>query len=85
MGRKATESIMEVTQFVPNEILSLKSSSRPFSWQGSFMLESANDGTRLTLQFEIQATGLAGLISDLIIRLTLQQELKTFKAMVEAG
>jgi hypothetical protein len=87
MGRNATESIsiMEVTHLVQNEILSLKSPSLPLAWQGSFMLESAGDGTRLALRFEIQATGLVGLLSDLIIRLTLQQELKTFKAMVEAG
>lgn len=85
MGRKAAESMIEVTYLVSNKILGLKSPSRPLSWQGSFTLESVDDGTRLTLQFEIQAIGLAGMIRDLIIRLTLRQELKTFKAMVEAG
>lgn len=38
-------------------------------------MESVDIGTRLTVQFEIQANGLAGLISDLIIELTLRQEL----------
>jgi hypothetical protein len=76
---------MEVTHLVPNQMLGLKSPSRPLSWQGAFTLQPVGDGTQLTLQFEIQATGLAGLVSNLIIRLTLQQELRAFKAMVEAG
>ena len=76
---------MEVTHLVPNQVLGLKSPGRPLSWQGAFTLEPVDIGTRLTLQFEIQASGLAGLISDLIIKLTLKQELKTFKALVEGG
>ena len=85
MGRNAAVSIMEVTHLVPNQLLGLKSLSRPISWEGTFTLESVGNRTRLTLQFNIQATGLAGLFSDLIIRLTLPQELKAFKKMVEAG
>ena len=80
-----TESLMEVTHLVPNQMLGLKSPGRPLAWQGAFTLEPVDGGTQFTLQFEIQATGLVGLISDLIIRLTLQQELRTFKAIVEAG
>ena len=85
MGGNAAVSIMEVTHLVPNQLLGLKSPSRPIYWQGTFTLEPVDDDTRLTLQFEIQATGLTGFFSDQIIRLTLPQELKAFKAMVEAG
>jgi uncharacterized membrane protein len=84
-GGSPTESVIEVTHLVPNQMLGLKSPGRPLSWQGAFTLEPVDDVTRLSLQFELRAAGLAGFISNLIIRLTLKQELKTFKAMVEAG
>ena len=80
-----TESLMEVTHLVPDQLLGLKSPGHPLSWQSAFSLEPVDRGTQLTLQFEVQASGLAGLISDLIIRLTLKQELNAFKALVEAG
>jgi uncharacterized protein YndB with AHSA1/START domain len=82
---KPAESVMEVTQLVPDQMVGVKSPGRPLAWAGAFTLEPMDDGTQLTLQFEVQATGLVGLISDLIIRLTLGQELRTFKAIVEAG
>jgi len=72
-GDKPAESLMEVTQLVPNQMLALKSPGRPLSWQGAFTLEPVDIGTRLALQFEIQASGAAGLISALIIKLTLKQ------------
>jgi hypothetical protein len=50
-----------------------------------FTLEPLGMSTRFGLEFEIQASGLAGLIGDLIIRLTLKQVLKTFKTLVETG
>jgi carbon monoxide dehydrogenase subunit G len=84
-GGKPTESLMEVTHLVQNQILGVKSQGRPLSWNGTFALEPVDGGTQLTLQFEIQTTGLVGLISYLIIRLTLQQELRAFKAITQAG
>ncbi len=36
--------------------------------------------TQFVLQFEIQASGLAGLIGDLISSLTIKPDLKTFEA-----
>ena len=82
---KPRESLIEVTHLVPNQILEVKSPSPPLAWQGIFTLEPVGVGTRFGLVFEIRASGLAGLISDLIIKLTLKQELNTFKALVEAG
>jgi carbon monoxide dehydrogenase subunit G len=82
---KPTESLIEVTRLVPNQMLGVKSPSRPLAWDGDFTLQPVDDGTQLTLQFEIQSAGLVGFLSDLIIRLTLGQELRTFKALVEAG
>jgi hypothetical protein len=79
------ESLIEVTRLVPNQMLGVKSPSPPLAWQGVFTLESLDASTRFALEFEIQASGLSGLIGHLTIRLTLKQELKTFKALVETG
>ena len=79
------ESLMEVTHLIPDRVLGLNSPSRPISWHGKFTIEPTGDNSQLTLQFEIRATGLAGFLADLIIRLTLNQELKMFKAMVETA
>ena len=82
---KPKESLIEVTCLVPNQMLGVKSPSPPLAWQGIFTLESLDASTRFALEFEIQASGLSGLIGHLIIKLTLKQELNTFKALVEAS
>lgn len=82
---KPKESLIEVTHLVPDQLLGVKSSTPPLAWQGMFTLEPTGMSTRFTLQFEIQASGIAGLLGDLIIRLTIRQELKTFKTLVEGG
>jgi hypothetical protein len=74
---------MEVTHLIPDRVLGLNSPSHPIAWHGTFTIEPIEGNSQLTLQFEIRATGLAGILSDLIIRLTLNQELKMFKAIVE--
>ena len=79
------ESLIEVTRLVPNQMLGVKSPSPPLAWQGIFTPESLDASTRFALEFEVQASGLSGLIGYLIIRLTLKQELNTFKALVEAS
>ena len=79
------ESLIEVTRLVPDQMLGVKSPSPPLAWQGIFTLESLDTNTRFGLEFKIEASGLTGLIGYLIIRLTLKQELKTFKALVETG
>ena len=79
------ESLMEVTHLIPDRVLGLNSPSRPIAWHGTFTVEPIEGNSQLTLQFEIRATGLAGILADLIIRLTLNQELKMFKAMVETA
>lgn len=79
------ESAIEVTHLVPNQLLGVKSPNPPIAWQGIFTLEPLGMSTRFILQFEIQASGLSGLIGHLIIKLTLKQELNTFKALVEAS
>ena len=79
------ESLIEVTRLVPNQVLEVKSPSLPLAWQGMFTLEPLDMSSRFGLEFEIQASGLSGLIGDLIIKMTLRHELKTFKALVEGG
>jgi hypothetical protein len=79
------ESLIEVTRLVPDQMLGVKSPSPPLAWQGMFTLEPLDADTRFGLEFKIEASGLTGLIGYLIIRLTLKQELKTFKALVETG
>ncbi len=85
MGGNPAESLMEVTQLVPNKVLGLNAPGRPIAWHGTFTIEPVGNNSKLTLLFHIRAIGLAAMIADLIIRLTLQQELKMFKAMVEAA
>ena len=79
------ESLIEVTRFVPDQMLGVKSPSPPLAWQGTFTLEPLDTHTRFGLEFKIEASGLTGLIGYLIIRLTLEQELKTFKTLIENG
>lgn len=85
MGAKHAESLMEVTQFVPNELLGLKSPGRPISWQGAFTLEPVGTSTRLNTQFEIDGSGVAGLLSILVMKLTVKGELLKFKSLVEGS
>jgi uncharacterized membrane protein len=84
LDNKPAVSTMEVTHLIPDKMLGLNSPGRPITWQGTFTIEPIENNSRLTLQFDIRAKGLAGIIADLIIRLTLQQELRTFKAIVES-
>lgn len=84
-GGKHTESLMEITQFAPNQLLGLKSPSQPVSWRGAFTLEPLPTGTRLIAQFTIEGTGFAGFMGILIMKLTVKGELLKFKSLVEAG
>ena len=84
MDNKPAVSTMEITHLIPGKVLGLNSPGRPIAWHGTFTIEPIENNSRLTLQFDTHAKGLAGIMADLIIRLTLQQELKTFKAIVES-
>jgi len=84
-GANPTESqIWEITHFVPNHLLGMRTLAPAVSASGTFTLEAVDTATRLIVQFEIRTTGLLGII-NVIFKLTVKKELRKFKALVEAG
>lgn len=84
-GANPTESqIWEITQFVPNQFLSMQTSSPTVSASGTFTLEAVDTATRFIVQFEILTSGLLGII-NVIFKLTAKKQLRKFKALIEAG
>lgn len=81
----SSESLMEITHIMPNELFGVKCADRSLSWQSTFTLENVRGGTWLKRRHQIQRQGLIGSIAALFTRLTLKRELARFKALVEAG
>lgn len=75
IGRKI-EVTYEVVEMVPNKLLSLKSISGPFPFEGKTTLESVDGGTRVTTTFEMEATGFLKLAGGLVTS-SLKKDLET--------
>jgi uncharacterized protein YndB with AHSA1/START domain len=84
-GARPTQSqIWEITHFVPNQLLGMKTSDRDVSANGTFKLAAVDTATQLIVEFEIHTTGLLGII-NVIAKLTAKQQLNTLRALIEAG
>lgn len=79
-GRKSSESIVEVTEYVQDQAFGIKGSNL----EGVFTLESLESGTRLHARFEVKATGLAAVIYRLMLQRFVMNDLRRFKKMVES-
>lgn len=80
VGRKLTESLVEITEYAPNQTFGIK---HPY-FDGSFPLEPAKPGTRINGRFEAEATGLMALMYRLLLRRFVMADLRKFKGLVEA-
>lgn len=79
-GRQLIETLAQVTRFVPDQTLGIE---RP-NLRGAFTVEPVETGTRLNTLFEVEATGLTGLMYRLFLGQFVRSDLRKFKAMVEA-
>lgn len=80
-GNKENEAFVEVTQWIPDQAFGFKGPNS----NTVFTLTSLQKGTRLTGQFEGEATGITRLFYGVFLKLFAQQDLNRFKAMAEAG
>jgi len=80
-GRKPTETLVQVTDFVPDQTLGIERSNL----RGTFTLEPVEIATRLNASFEVDATGLSALIYRIFLKQFVTSDLRKFKALVEAS
>lgn len=79
-GRKPTETLVQVTDFVPDRTLAIE---RP-NLRGTFTLEPVLTGTQLNAVFEVNAAGLSALMYRLFIKRFVMNDLRKLKALIEA-
>ncbi|MEZ4669636.1 MAG: SRPBCC family protein [Anaerolineae bacterium] len=77
--RNARESVVEVTEYVPDQRFGIKSSNL----EGGFTLEPCEGGTRLNARFEVEASGLAALMYRVMLKQFVMNDLRKFKRIVE--
>lgn len=75
--------IWEISQWVPNDVLEMRSSASLASARSYFRLEPTRSGTRLAVKMELQTEGLLVLIG-LVFRFTAKSQLRKFASLVEA-
>jgi hypothetical protein len=80
-GRKPTETLVQVTHLVPNQVLGIERSDL----HGTFALEAIEAGTRLNVTFAVEATGLNALLYWMFLKQFVTSDLRKFKTLVEAG
>ena len=78
-GRKPTETLVQVTDFVPDQTFGIE---RP-NLRGTFTLEPVLTGTQLNAVFEVNAAGLSALMYRLFIKRFVMNDLRKLKALIE--
>ena len=88
-GGRATENVMELTELEPDRRLAMQVvSGLPFPLRISIDLEPRGDATRMTWLANLEPTGalrLAALLLAAVYGRVLAKDLRTLKAMMEAG
>jgi uncharacterized membrane protein len=86
---KTVEADAVITECVPNERGSIRTTSGPITLTGSRIVEPANGGTRFTQTLEIDFKGLFGRLAEpLVTRAGIRQleaDLETLKDLLESG
>lgn len=80
-NRKLTETLVQVTHFVPDQTLGIQSPTL----RGVFTVEPVELGTQLNARFEVESAGLVALMYSAFLRQFVRNDLHKFKAMVEAN
>jgi uncharacterized protein YndB with AHSA1/START domain len=75
------ESTVEVTEYVPGQRFGIKGPNM----EGTFTLEPFKDGTRLSAQFEVEATGFIAWMYTLMLNQFVMNDLRRFRKMVESN
>ncbi len=77
LGRKA-EVDYEVIEYEKNKKYTTKSTSGPMSTEERFTFEAVENGTSITIQGDVDATGWFKLAEPLIVRMTKRQQATDF-------
>lgn len=80
------ESTYEVTEFVPNQKISFKSTSGPIQFMFMESFESAGGGTKLTAQVEMEAKGFFKLAEGALagnLKKEFESQAEKLKALLE--
>jgi uncharacterized protein YndB with AHSA1/START domain len=64
--RRRMEADNEYLAYVPNELITFRTTTGPVRMEASYVFESTADGTRLTSRIEMDASGLMNLAEPLI-------------------
>ncbi len=72
LGRRV-ESTWEITEWEPEKKTSVKSTSGPVGYEGSFTYESVQGGTKLTVVFEADLRGFFKLAEPIVVRTATRQ------------
>ena len=81
------ENNYEMTAYRPNRALTIKTTSGPTPFRYHYRFEPAANGTRLSLEAEVETSGLASLASPLLargIKSGVETNFHTLKQMLEA-
>jgi carbon monoxide dehydrogenase subunit G len=86
MGKKM-ETTAEITEYVPNKISSMKSTSGPISFELRGKFEPVEGGTRVTMEIEGEIGGFFKVAESVVIKIAKKQMEKQFerlKTLLEA-
>ena len=75
LGRRL-ESTVEITEYVPNQSRSFKTTEGPTSWEATLTLESVEGGTRVNYTIEGETKGIFKL-ADAIVARIIQRQVET--------
>lgn len=84
---KTTTTTWQVTEFLPSETMAFKVVSGPMPFEGSFALESIEDGTRVIYRVQARTSGISKLFDPLLsyyVRVRGHKQMKALKAALEA-
>lgn len=75
LGRRL-ESTVEITEYVPNQSRSFKTTEGPTPWEATLTLESVEGGTRVNYSIEGETKGIFKL-ADAIVARIIQRQVET--------
>jgi len=67
------ESTWEVTEFTPEQRIAYKSISSPVPYDGAYLFEGVEGGTRFTSEYHLELSGLSRLLAPIVRHLAQKQ------------
>ena len=87
MGRKL-EITAEITEYLPNKVSSIKSTSGPIAFELRGIFEPVEGGTRVSMEIDGKISGFFNVAESLVMKMAkkqMQEQLQTVKTLLEAG